>query len=73
MSKLRTIGSRLFVLAMGFLIAAVVGNLVALGCLLWWPGMVQVVLECTLFALIFGFVLGVFAPLLANILKMKGE
>ena len=60
-------------LAMGFLIAAVVGNLVAMGCLLWWPVMVQVVLKCTLCALIFGFALGVVALLLVKILEMKGE
>ena len=68
MSKLRIIGSRLFVLVMVFLIAAVVGNLVALGCLLWWPGMVQVVRMCTICTLIFANVLSVAVLVLANFL-----
>lgn len=73
MSKLRTIGSRLFGLGIGFLIVAVVGNLVALGCLLWWPGMVQVVLKCSICALIFGYALSVAVLVLAKILEKKGE
>lgn len=72
MSKLWTIGSRLFVLGIGFLIVAAVGNLVAIGCLLWWPGMVQVVLKCTLCALLFGYVLSVGMLVLAKILEKKG-
>lgn len=61
MSKLLTIGFKLLMLALGFLIAAVVGDLVAIGCLLWWPGMVQVVQKCIVCALIFANVLSVAA------------
>lgn len=71
MSKLWTIGSRLLVLGMVFLIVSVVGHLVAIGCLLWWPGMVQVVLKCSVCALIFAIGLIVAALVLADILEKK--
>lgn len=58
-------------LSMGLLIVAVVGYLAAIGCLLWWPGMAQVVLKCTICALIFACVLIVAALVLIEILETK--
>ena len=61
------------VLVMGFLIVVVVGYLVAMGCYLWCPVMVQVVLNCIVCTLIFANVLFIARLLLDMISEKKGE
>lgn len=67
MSKLWTIGRRLLVLGMVFLIVSVVGHLVAIGCLLWWPSEVQELLLHVFGTMVFAMVLSVAGYVMARV------